>query len=74
MEADKIFCQVLATWWNDSSSKSNEFVQRQYISIMLIKEKVEVSDPLIALMDDSDNEEEKPVTLLEIKENLKDNP
>lgn len=37
-----------------------------------MKDQVSIFDTLFSLMEDTDNDEDKPVTLLDIRENLKD--
>lgn len=71
-EAGKIASQVFLACWNYLLSDSNESEQRKGIPIITIEEKVQICDPFLALMADIDGSEDKPTTLLSIKENPKD--
>ncbi|XP_047267722.1 uncharacterized protein LOC124898124 [Capsicum annuum] len=71
-EANKVVNQVLGAYWVDSSSDSDELEQEGDTSMMVMEDEVSAFHLLFALMDGSDNKEEKFVTLLDINENLKD--
>lgn len=69
-KAYKVANQVLASW-GDSSRDSNDFEQGNNISMMVMEDDVQVFDSLFSLMADIDDDEDEPVTFLDIKENLK---
>lgn len=70
-EADKIVSQVLAACQGNSFSNSDNSEQVDNASMMVMEDKVSVFDSSIALMADSDSEGDNTVTLLDIKDNLK---
>lgn len=71
-KAEKVKNQVFAAYWGNFSSDSNESEQGKDISIMIMEDKVQVLDSLFALMEDTKINEDKLMTLLDIKENLND--
>lgn len=60
------FVQVLVACWRDSSSDSDDS------SILVMKDEVKIPDTLFSLMADTENDNDIPMTLLGINENLKD--
>lgn len=70
-EVDKAANQVLAAW-GDSSSDSEESDQGEDVSMLEMDNESHVFDSLFTLMVDTNDDEDKPVTFLETKENLKD--
>lgn len=69
-EADKVVNQVLASCWGNSSSDTHNSKEGEDGSMMVMKDKVLISDSLFALMVDTDNDEYKSVSLHNIKENF----
>lgn len=60
------FVQVLVACWRDSSSDSDDS------SMLVMKDEVKIPDTLFSLMADTENDNDIPMTLLGINENLKD--
>lgn len=61
-KADKVVNQVLTTSWGDSFSNSK---QEGDTSMIVMEDKISVFDSLFALMEDTDTEKDKSVSLLE---------
>lgn len=71
-EADKVVNQVLEAYWGNSSNDLDDSEQGGYISMMVMEDEVSSFDSLFALMANTENDEDKLVTLLDIKKKLKD--
>lgn len=59
------------TTWGDSLSESDQSEQGENVPIIVMEDEVQVFDLLFVLMAETDDNEDEPVTLLDIKENLK---
>lgn len=62
---------MLGAYWCDSPSDLDESEQGEGISIVAMEE-AQVFESLLDLMEETDDNKDKPVILLDIKKNLKD--